>query len=118
MLRIKTLQRGCFPFLYFFVFFVSLWSASQAGVGAEEPTYWKDIQPILRKNCTVCHNAKNLKEFDVSGGLALDSYEVVLKGKHGRVVHAKDSTQSLLVKMITTTEETNRTPRNAPALHQ
>ena len=43
---------------------------------ADEPTYWQDIRPVLRKNCTVCHNAKNLKEFDVSGGLALDTIDL------------------------------------------
>jgi WD40 repeat protein len=83
---------------------------------ADDPTYWQDIRPILRKNCTVCHNAKNLREFDVSGGLALDSYEGILKGKHGRVVHPKSSKDSLLVKMITATDESKRMPRNAPPL--
>jgi WD40 repeat protein len=83
---------------------------------ADDPTYWQDIRPILRKNCTVCHNAKNLKEFDVSGSLALDTYEGVLKGKRGRVVQPKHSKDSLLVKMITATDESKRMPRNAPPL--
>src|SRR5260370_36155553 len=81
---------------------------------AAEPTYWQDIRPILRKNCTVCHNAKNLKEFDVSGGLALDTYEGVLKGKQGRVVHPKQGKDSLLVKRISANDESKRMPRIAP----
>jgi WD40 repeat protein len=83
---------------------------------AAEPTYWQDIRPILRKHCTVCHNVKNLKEFDVSGGLALDTYEGILKAKHGRAVHPKHSQDSLLVKMISATDESKRMPRNSPPL--
>jgi WD40 repeat protein len=109
-MRIQT------PFLVF-VCFVSWWFIFfPSSAKAEDPTYWKDIRPILRKNCTVCHNAKNLKEYDVSGGLALDSYEGVLKGKRGRVVHPKNSIDSLLVKMITATDESKRMPRSAPPL--
>src|SRR5438477_2559738 len=55
-------------------------------------------------------------EADVSGGLALDSYEGVLNDKHGRVVHAKQSKDSLLLKMITATDESKRMPRSAPPL--
>jgi len=108
MLRIRT---------SIFVPFVPLWCLFfPCAIQADEPTYWQDIRPILRKNCTVCHNAKNLKEFDVSGGLALDSYEGILKGKHGRVVHPMHSQDSLLVKMITATDESKRMPRNSPPL--
>jgi WD40 repeat protein len=96
---------------------MSLWCVFVLPIAkAEEPTYWQDIRPILRKNCTVCHNAKNVKEFDVSGGLALDTYEGILKGKHGRVVRPKHSQDSLLVKMITATDESKRMPKNSPPL--
>jgi WD40 repeat protein len=101
----------------FLVSFVSSWcNFSPPSAQADEPTYWHDIRPILRKNCTVCHNAKNLKEFDVSGGLALDTYEGIMKGKHGRVIHSHHSQDSLLVKMITATDEAKRMPRSAPPL--
>jgi hypothetical protein len=83
---------------------------------AAEPTYWQDIRPILRKNCTVCHNAKNLKEDDVSGGLALDSFDAILKGKFGRVVRTGKSGESLMVKMITASDASRRMPKDAPAL--
>src|SRR5438034_3229572 len=101
---------ACFLFVSFWLFLFP------ATAKADDPTYWQDIRPILRKNCTVCHNVKNLKEYDVSGGLALDSYEGVLKGKHGRVVHPKHSKDSLLVKMITATDESKRMPRSSPPL--
>jgi len=102
---------------FVFVYFVSLWCViGIPSAKGEEPTYWQDIRPILRKHCTVCHNAANVKEFDVSGGLALDTFEWVLTGKHGRVVQPKHSRDSLLVKMITATDEFKRMPRSAPPL--
>jgi Tol biopolymer transport system component len=101
---------ACFFFLFVpFVLFVAPSSAT-------EPTYWQDIRPILRKHCTVCHNVKNLKEDDVSGGLALDSLEALLKGKHGRVVRAGKSGESLMIKMITAGDESRRMPKDAPPL--
>ena len=45
--------------------------ASSLFAQAPDPTYWKDIRPVLRKHCTVCHSAKNLKNLDVSGGLGV-----------------------------------------------
>jgi WD40 repeat protein len=99
-----------------FVLFVSLWCLFRFPAKADEPTYWQDIRPILRKHCTVCHNTKNAKEFDVSGGLALDTYESILKGKHGRVVRLKHSQDSLLMKMIAATDESKRMPKNSPPL--
>lgn len=80
------------------------------------PTYWQEIRPILRKNCTVCHNTGNVKEYDVSGGLALDTYENITKGKHGQLIRPKNSHESLLVKMISATDESKRMPRNARPL--
>ena len=49
-------------------------------VMAGEPTYWQDVRPVLRKHCTACHNHRTVKEDDVSGGLALDTLEAILKG--------------------------------------
>ena len=37
-----------------------------------DPTYWQDVRPILRKHCVVCHSERKLSEVDVSAGLALD----------------------------------------------
>jgi len=88
---------------------LSLWFSSAS---AAEPTYWTDIRPILRKHCTVCHIVKNVKEFDVSGGLALDSYEAAVKGakKPGK------SHASRLVELVKSTDENRRMPKDAPPL--
>src|SRR4051794_26269606 len=62
---------------------------------APEPTYWQDIRPIFRKHCTACHSTKNLKEIDVSGGLALDNFEATKKGSKRPVVVPGASAKSL-----------------------
>jgi WD40 repeat protein len=97
-----------------FVCFVCFVVSSSARGG--EPTYWQDIRPVLRKNCTACHNRRNLKELDVSGGLALDSYEAVVKGGKQPVVHANKSSDSPLIKALVTTDTDQRMPLAAAPL--
>jgi WD40 repeat protein len=77
-----------------------------------EPTYWIDVRPILRKHCTVCHSVKNVKEFDVSGGLALDSYEAAAKGAK----KAGKSQASRLLELVKSSDENRRMPKDAPPL--
>src|ERR1700675_1442214 len=60
------------------------------------PTYWQDVRPVLRKNCTACHNAKNLAEPEVSGGLALDSYKAIRDSGKKPIVLAGKADASLL----------------------
>src|SRR5262245_18410503 len=110
MRRIRLIQLRFFlPLFVLFVLFV-------VDLRAGEPTYWQDVRPVLRKYCTVCHSARNLKELDVSGGLALDSYEAVLKGSKQPVVHAGKSAESELVKLVTTDDAQKRMPLSAPPL--
>src|SRR5947209_12730829 len=78
-----------------------------------DPTYWEDIRPILRKNCTVCHSTKNLKELDVSGGLALDSYAAIRKGTKHPVLSPGKSGDSILVERVTTEDGDKRMPLGA-----
>src|SRR5262245_30060446 len=100
--------------LVFSVLSVSLWFTPSSG--AAEPTYWQDIRPVLRKHCTVCHSARTVKELDVAGGVALDSYEAVLKGSKQPVIHAGKSAESLVIKLLTTTDAEKRMPLSSPAL--
>lgn len=95
--------------LCFFAFFA-------ANLSAAEPTYWQDVRPVLRKYCTACHNARQVKELDVSGGLALDSYEAVLQGAKKPVVQAGQSGASLLVQLVLTADEEKRMPLGAKPL--
>jgi WD40 repeat protein len=97
-------------------FLVLLWCLAVANSRAAEPTYWQDVRPVLRRNCTACHNRKSLKEVDVSGGLALDSYEAVLKGSKRPVIKPGDSAASLLVQLLTSTDDEKRMPLGAEPL--
>jgi WD40 repeat protein len=83
---------------------------------AAEPTYWQDVRPVLRKNCTACHNARHVRDLDVSGGLALDSYDAVLKGGKQRVVQVGKSADSPLIRLVLATDDEKRMPLAAPAL--
>src|SRR5215207_849303 len=85
--------------------------AADRAPAAAEPTYWGDVRPVLRKYCTVCHSTRNLAEHDVSGGLALDTYDTVLKQlKAGR------SADSQLVKLVVTADTDKRMPLAAAPL--
>jgi hypothetical protein len=90
-----------------FVFFVFA-AAARADDG---PTFERDVRPLLAKRCTVCHSEKNRGQADVSGGLALDSYQSVLKGVDGRaVVVPGKASVSELVKRLSETDEEKRMP--------
>ncbi|GBD35143.1 Protein TolB [bacterium HR36] len=98
-------------FLTFLVIF-SL-TATAAAQTQKPPTYWNDIRPIFRKYCTVCHSAKNIQEVDVSGGLALDSYDAVLKNAKKPVIVPGKSKESLLLQLLVTTDEDRRMPKGS-----
>lgn len=103
------------PFLHFLLCAsLSLWFHSSSP--AAEPTYWQDIRPVFRKHCTVCHNQKHLADVDVSGGLALDSFEATLKGSKRSVLKPGKSEESQLLKLLVINDENRRMPQGAPAL--
>src|SRR5690349_13168864 len=47
---------------------------------AEAPTYARDLLPILKSRCIVCHNQSTINNPVVSGGLALDSLAAMNTG--------------------------------------
>ncbi len=77
---------------------------------AAPPTYWKDMRPVLRKSCTVCHNPRLLAEKDISGGIALDTPEKIKPYLKAR---AADST---LYKVLVTPDAEKRMPLGANPL--
>jgi WD40 repeat protein len=98
---------------FFFVCFVSFVVNSSP---AAEPTYWADVRPLLRRNCTVCHSVRTLKEPDVSGGLALDSYAAVLKGAKAAVVVPGKPDDSELLRRLHLKDAARRMPLDADPL--
>src|SRR5262249_16783515 len=98
--------------LTFFVYFVCFVVDSRAA----DPTYWQDIRPVFRKHCTACHSRRNLKEPDVSGGLALDTYAAVRKGAKRPVIQIGKSGDSVLVKLLLVNDSDKRMPLAATPL--
>lgn len=81
-----------------------------------DPTYWQDVRPILRRHCTVCHQARHIKKIDVSGGLALDTIEAIRKGGEKLVLHPGKGAESSLYQLLITPNEAKRMPLDAPPL--
>src|SRR5437867_4342004 len=75
-----------------------------------ELTYWQDIRPILRKHCIVCHSTSKARNLEVSGGLALDTYEIAMKGVKRPVIITGHSGKSHLVELLTTADVAKRMP--------
>ena len=66
-------------------------------LAAAEPSFEKQIGPLLAARCTICHNAKDHK-----GGLSLvDRDAAMAGGESGEVIVAGDPAASLLVDYIT-----------------
>jgi Tol biopolymer transport system component len=60
------------------------------------PDYTKDVVPILKKNCIICHSHGAHKS-----GLVMDSYEALMKGgTHGSSIVPHDPNGSRLVAML------------------
>jgi len=97
---------------------VAIFCCFPAAIRAQpgEPTYWQDIRPLLRKHCTVCHSARNLKEVDVSGGLALDTFAAIQKGAGRVVVKPSNAKESILHKVLVTADPKRRMPLDAKPL--
>jgi WD40 repeat protein len=82
----------------------------------QDPTYWQDIRPVFRKHCTVCHSTRYLKKPDVSGGLALDTFDVALKGTTHAVVRPGKSAESILIQLVTSADAKKRMPLDGDPL--
>jgi WD40 repeat protein len=75
------------------------------------PSYEQDIKPILARRCTVCHSARNREDADLSGGLALDSYDAMMLGTGSRkVVIPGRSAGSELLRRLSEADEDLRMP--------
>ena len=79
--------------LAIFVLAGAMKSPAQA---ASTPTFSKDVAPILKKNCIVCHS-KGAHKSD----LVLDTYDNLMKGgKHGQAIAPHDANGSRLIAML------------------
>src|SRR5579862_8606583 len=95
---------------------LSLCVVPGAPAKAADPTYWQDVRPILRKNCTVCHSVRNVRELEVSGGLVMDTYDALLHNKKKPLLSPGKSGDSFLIHIVTTTDLDRRMPLGGKAL--
>ena len=86
------------------------------GDPVDPPTYRRDIEPILKANCTICHNEKDRAEAKVSGGLALDDLPKLRNGRDGRLVRPGNSKESLLLEALLRKDESKRMPKDGEPL--
>jgi hypothetical protein len=88
---------------------ILLLAAAPAGEGP--PTFERDVRPILARRCTACHNARKLDDADVSGGLALDSFDAALRGTaEHKVIRPGQSGRSELAQRLSDPDEDRRMP--------
>ena len=78
-----------------------LLALSTPAAADDAPTYERSVRPLLAKRCTGCHAARKVDKPDVSGGLALDSFDATLKGtsKHKVVVPGKSAESGLFARL-------------------
>lgn len=82
------------------------------------PTWWQDVRPILRRNCTVCHNERRRDELDISAGIALDQLPSIRQGarQDQPLVTPGEPEKSLLYRCLVTTDVKKRMPLEADPL--
>jgi len=107
--RVQLLSVAVLPLgLGFAVFSAPAPNVDGAAASAGPVSYVSQVAPLFASQCTDCHGAET-KE----AGLALDTYEAVMKGsEYGTVIEAGNPDGSLLIEMIAAGEM----PQDADAL--
>jgi WD40 repeat protein len=92
-----------------------------AAQSASGTTYENTIKPMFAEYCVGCHSKANVKNLQISGGLALDSYDAALQSitvngkKHIAVVPGKAMEGSLLPRLVSK-EVAQRMPKGGDPL--
>jgi hypothetical protein len=98
---------------------ITWFTAAALGDDLSSPTYERDIKPLLAKRCTVCHRASKRDDPDVSGGLALDSYEGILAGTpREKILVPGSAGKSVLARRLADADEDRRMPLQDKPLSQ
>lgn len=86
------------------------------GRAPAEPSYRRDIQPLLNAHCLICHAEKFRADPDTSGGVVLDTLPKLLNEKAGRLVRPGKSKESLLLQVLLRKDEAKRMPKDGESL--
>jgi uncharacterized membrane protein/mono/diheme cytochrome c family protein len=74
------------------------------------------VQPILQQRCYTCHGSKKQK-----GGLRMDDFNLLMKGgKDGRIIIARNATESEMIKRLQLPKEDDdhMPPKQKPQLNE
>ena len=96
-----------------------LWTAAihpARGQDSAIPTYERDIRPLLKKHCTACHNTRKVSDAEVSGGLALDTFEAIQAARQRKANLFSSGEQSLILQRLTSKDDEKRMPQGGEAL--
>jgi hypothetical protein len=97
--------------LSFAALFSFIVAASAFADDSSAPTYEKDIKPLFAKRCTGCHRASRRSMLDLSGGLALDSFEGIQAGSvRHKVIAPGKARDSELMRRLADPDEDRRMP--------
>jgi WD40 repeat protein len=81
-----------------------------------DPTYEKDLRPLLKKHCTACHNGRKLADPEVSGGMALDTYEAIEAARARKAAIFSGGDKSEILQRLTSPDDEKRMPLGGEAL--
>lgn len=91
-------------------------AASPWSAGAQETTFYKDVRPILRTHCAICHSDSTVDDLDTSGGVSLSSLDAMIKGSKVSVVTPGRPSASPLFNRLVHPDPEKRMPKDADAL--
>ena len=93
-----------------FIVFAAVLGASEARSQKKDVTFVKDVAPIIKKYCLPCH----LEENENPSGLAMDTYELLLKGGNegDTVIPEKPKNSNLYLKLSADPPFGKQMPRN------
>lgn len=95
----------------------ALWLAWVPMAGGQELDFAKQVRPIFDEHCAGCHNHAVLERKAVGGGLALDSYDALVRGAGGRaIVVPGNASGSELMRRLESGDPTRRMPFGGPPL--
>ena len=84
----------------------------------QSPEYFKDIRPILQAHCAGCHNHSLQDKPQISAGLALDTYDGILRGGARAIIETGDAARSPLLLRVTSADPAVRMPKGGPPLDE
>lgn len=93
------------------VWLLAMFAAAPSLRAAEPVDYVRDVKPILRQHCASCHSALRQK-----GGLRLDHAALIRQGGDSGPAIASTSGESLLIRAVRGTADTERMPLDAKPL--